>query len=188
MTCGVIRLTLFESVKERVTAREAAEMYGMRFRGKRARCPWHADNHPDLAFYDNGTCYCHACHAGGDAVSLTAQIFGLSMTDAARKLNDDFHLGIEADKPVSVIVRNQIEQRRQERKKAAEEKRREWALLCDVKHEAQRQIDAVVSKLKSGEWDKAWNDPQFVRALQYRSRVENDLDMLLDEMAVTRYG
>lgn len=178
-------MTLFDAIKERVTARDAAEAYNLHFgHNRRARCPWHDDDHPDLAFYDNGTCYCHACHRGGDAVALTAQIFGLSMIEAAKKLNTDFHLGLDAGKPVSVIVRKQIEQRRQEREKAIEAKRREWSFLCDVKHEAERQIDAVVGKLKSGEWDKAWNDPQFVRALQYRSRVENDLE----ELAVTRDG
>lgn len=181
-------MTLFDEIKERVTAREAAQMYNVRFRGNRACCPWHEDNHPDLAFYDNGTCYCHACHNGGDAIALTAQIFGLSMIEAARKINADFRLGIDTEKPVSVIVRNQLEQRRREREEAAEKKRKEWSFLCAVKHEAERQLDAIVSKLKPDEWGKAWDDPGFVTALQYRSRVENDLDMLWDEMAVTRYG
>lgn len=187
MTCGVIRLTLFESVKERVTAREAAEMYGMRFRGKRARCPWHADNHPDLAFYDNGTCFCHACHAGGDAVSLTAQIFGLTMIDAARKINADFGLGLDVEKPLSPTERKRIEQRRLNREREKEKDRREWSFLCDVLHEANRQIDAIVNAADRRDWDKVWDNPQFVRALQYRSRAENDLDRLY-EMAVMRHG
>lgn len=182
-------MTLFDAIRERVTARDAAEMYGLHFgRNRRARCPWHADDNPDLTFYENGTCYCHACHNGGDAVALTAQIFGLSMIEAAKKLNTDFHLGLDAGKPVSVIVRNQIEQRRQEREKAVEAKRREWSFLCDVKHEAERQIDAVVSKLKPEELDKAWDDPQFVRALKYHVRAESDLDRLWEEMAVARDG
>ena len=178
-------MTLFDAIRERVTARDAAEVYGLYFgRNRRARCPWHDDDNPDLTFYANGTCYCHACHNGGDAVALTAQIFGLSMIEAAKKVNADFHLGLDAEKPVSVIVRNQIEQRRQEREKAVEAKRREWSFLCDVKHEAERQADAVVSKLKPNEFDKAWDDPKFCRALKYLSRVENDLE----ELAVTRDG
>ena len=44
---------------------EAAKRYGLTFRGQRALCPWHEDSHPDLAFYRDGKCYCHACHHGG---------------------------------------------------------------------------------------------------------------------------
>jgi len=181
-------MTLFDTIRQRVTAREAAERYGLRFRRNRARCPWHDDSNPDLAFYENGTCYCHACHNGGDAVALTAQVFGLTMIEAAKQINADFSLGLGADKPVSTIVRNQVKQQRQRRDQAAEESRREWSLLCDVAHKADRQIAAVVNRLPSGEWEKAWDDPRFVQALRYRSRVENDLDQAWEEMAVTRYG
>lgn len=81
---------LFERIRERVTARDAAAMYGLEIgRSGRARCPWHDDKHPDLAFYDE-RCYCHACHEGGDAVALTAKLYGLTPLDAARKVNVDF--------------------------------------------------------------------------------------------------
>ena len=89
--------TLFDAVRNAVTAEETARAYGLAFgRNGRALCPWHADTHPDLAFYDGGArCYCHACHAGGDSIALTAQLFGLSPLEAARKLNADFHLGAD---------------------------------------------------------------------------------------------
>ena len=178
-------MTLFDAIKERVTARDAAEAYNLHFgHNRRARCPWHDDSNPDLTFYDNGTCYCHACHNGGDAVSLTAQIFGLSMIDAARKINSDFGLGLDCDKPVPPYERNQIEQRRMKRERAKKRKRREWSFLCDVLHEADRQINEIVNAADHHDLDKVWDNPNFVRALQYRSRAGDDLDCLWEEMAV----
>ena len=182
-------MTLFDAIRERVTARDAAEMYDLHFgRNRRACCPWHADNHPDLTFYDNGTCYCHACHNGGDAVSLTAQIFGLSMIDAARKINSDFGLELDGEKPLSPTERNQIEQRRTKRERARKKDRREWSFLCDVLHEADRQINEIVDAADRRDWGKVWDNPKFVRALQYRSRAENDLDRIWAETAVMRHG
>lgn len=151
MTCEVIELTMFDAIKGQVTARDAAEMYGLKFgQNKRACCPWHDDTHPDLSFYDSGLCYCHACHQGGDSIALTAQIFGLSMVDAARKLNDDFNLGVNTHGRISSAVRNQIEQRRigKEKKLAAE--RQEWDFLCKVRQEAENRLETLILSIGIG--------------------------------------
>ena len=185
-------MTLFESIKAHVSAHDAAEAYGLRFRGKRAQCPWHDDRHPDLAFYEDGTCYCHACHHGGDAVALTARIFGLSMLEAARKINADFALGLEPGKPVPPSVRNRMKEERAAREKAEEENRREWRLLCSVRQEADRQMEAALRTADRRDWDKVWDSPQFIRALSYRARADNDLDRVWEEKtaqkAVKRIG
>ena len=86
---------LFDSVRTAVTARQAAERYGLQFdrSGRRARCIWHSpDRHPSLSFKD-GYCHCFSCGGGGSSIDLTAKLFGLSALDAARKLNEDFRLG-----------------------------------------------------------------------------------------------
>ena len=83
----------FDRIKRMVTARQAAEAYGMRiFRSGRGLCPWHEDHHPDLAFYPDGKCYCHACHSGGDAIDLTARMLNLTLREAALRLTRDFRL------------------------------------------------------------------------------------------------
>lgn len=86
-------MNIFEVVRDNVTAQDVAELYGLKFsRNGRAICPWHNDHKPDLAFYKNGTCYCHACHNGGDAVNLASQIHGESAFVAAKRLVKDFRL------------------------------------------------------------------------------------------------
>ena len=81
--------SLFSQVKARVTARDAAERYGLRVnRAGMACCVFHDDRHPSMKVDERY--YCFGCHATGDAIDLTARLFGLRPWDAARKLADDF--------------------------------------------------------------------------------------------------
>ncbi len=169
-------MTIFETLKSLVTARDAAEMYGLSFRGKRARCPWHDDRHPDLAFYQDGTCYCHACQHGGGAAALTARIFGLSMLEAAKKLNADFALGLDTGKPLPQAERNRITQEREARRKEQESQRAAWAFLCTGRREADKRMETI--EKSTTDRDKAWDNPAFVRALTARSRADNELDRM----------
>lgn len=89
--------SIFKIVKSQVSAKQAAQLYGLEFdrTGNRAFCPWHDDGkHPALAFYDDG-CYCHSCHCGGDSIALTAQILGLSQYEAAQRLALDFGIDVK---------------------------------------------------------------------------------------------
>lgn len=85
---------LFQTVKAAVTARQAAEMYGLKVgRNSLACCPFHHDKTPSMKVDDRY--YCFGCGVTGDAVDLTAQLLGLSPKDAALRLAADF--GIEVD-------------------------------------------------------------------------------------------
>lgn len=96
---------LFDLVRQGVRARDAAEAYGLEINqhGK-ARCPWHDDKRPSLSFKGN-ICRCFACNNGGSAIDLTAQLFGISTLEAAKKLNDDFRIGADStpgQRPVGI--------------------------------------------------------------------------------------
>jgi len=84
-------MSIFEQLRQRVTARDAAEYYGLAVKPNgMARCPFHPDRTPSMKidrFY-----YCFGCGATGDAVDYVARAFGLSQIEAARKLCEDFHL------------------------------------------------------------------------------------------------
>ena len=83
----------FRSVRERVTAEDAARLYGLEFdRRGRAVCPFHQDKHPSISF-KGGRFRCWACGANGDSLDFTARLFNLDSVQAAEKLNTDFHLG-----------------------------------------------------------------------------------------------
>ena len=87
-------MTLFEQVKECVTARQAAEHYGIKVkRNGMACCPFHKDRHPSMKA--DKIYHCFACGVGGDAIDFTARLFGLSQYEAAKKLVEDFGLDIK---------------------------------------------------------------------------------------------
>lgn len=163
-------MSVFEAIAERVTARDAAERYGLKFgRNKRATCPWHDDRHPDLAFYGS-RCHCHACHNGGDAVALTAQIFGLSMLDAAAKLNADFQLNIGIDAQAKATGPSRAEIRKRERKR----ENHLWGTLCEIEREADKRLRTLCDGCE--DYDKLWDDPRFTKALEARSRAGTALE------------
>ena len=65
-------MTLFEQVKECVTARQAAEHYGIKVkRNGMACCPFHKDRHPSMKA--DKIYHCFACGVGGDAIDFTAK-------------------------------------------------------------------------------------------------------------------
>ena len=80
-----VEVTLFEQVKECVTARQAAEHYGIKVkRNGMACCPFHKDRHPSMKA--DKIYHCFACGVGGDAIDFTARLFGISQYEAAKKI------------------------------------------------------------------------------------------------------
>ena len=89
-------MNIFKNISDMVTAREAAELYGLKIgRNGMVCCPFHEDHTPSLKI--DKRYYCFGCGAKGDAIDYTARLFGLSQIDAAKKLAEDLHLPISDD-------------------------------------------------------------------------------------------
>jgi len=167
-------MTLYESVANEITARQAGQLYGLRFaRSGRAFCPWHDDGkHPALGFYDNDRkCHCFVCGNGGNAIGLTAQILGISYYDAAKQLQQDFHLSQDyshRDSPSTTAIAKEREEYRERR-----EIYKRWIYLCDVVHEC----DEILNK-----YTPVTIDDRFDMILDVRSNAEMELDYLWGEV------
>lgn len=81
--------TNFAAARERVTVPAAAQLYGISSEHGNVRCPFHEDNNPSMKLYSDHF-HCFACGAHGDVTDLTARLFGLSKSEAVRKLCSDF--------------------------------------------------------------------------------------------------
>ena len=149
-------MSIFTEVKERVTAREVAEFYGLKV-GKKglACCPFHNDKHPSMKidkFY-----YCFACGARGDAVNYVADMYGLKPYEGARKIADDFHMILDSDADMDEETRKKALETA--RKKEAEKKRiiriqnqfREW---CNHRIEELKDSIQIVEAAKQFFIDK----------------------------------
>lgn len=90
-------MNVFEAVKQTVTTRQAAELYGIPVsRHGMAICPFHNDKNPSMKL--DMRFHCFACQADGDAVDFVSRLFGLSGKAAAMKLADDFSIPYDARK------------------------------------------------------------------------------------------
>lgn len=177
-------MNFFQEMKERVTARQVAERYGLKVsRNGMTRCPFHNDKHPSMKIDQNY--YCFACGAKGDAVNYVAVLFGLSQFEAAKKINDDFSLGISIEN--TGIRRKQNSGVREKEKIPTKEERIQFV---------QKKIggwvkDAVNVLLRYLRWMEFWKEfykpesmeaewnPLFVEALQNESKISYLVDMMM---------
>ena len=167
---------LFDEVKENVTVRQAAEFYGFKItKSGLISCIFHNDKTPSMKV--DRRYYCFGCGVTGDVIDFTAQLFGLSLKEAALKLADDF--GIQ----ISRVDRRKIKKPRKILKSKSEKKL--------VKSEEQEYIECVRAMLDYRillqKWKKEFApkspeeewDEKFMEAMKYLSIVEYYLDLLL---------
>lgn len=84
-------MNLFKAVKENVTARQAAELYGLKISANgMACCPFHDDHTPSMKL--DKRYYCFGCHATGDAIDFVSAYLQLSPLEAAKRLAADFNI------------------------------------------------------------------------------------------------
>lgn len=87
-------INLFEEIKSRLSMFEIAEKYGIKvLKGNKVVCPFHDDNHPSMSFKNNRF-KCFACGIGGSVIDLVMNYFNLNIIQAAKKLNNDFNMGL----------------------------------------------------------------------------------------------
>lgn len=85
---------MYESIKAAVTARQAAESFGLTVnRSGMAACPFHEDHTPSLKL--DQRYYCFGCGATGDVIDFTARLLGISNHNTAQTLAERF--GIQSE-------------------------------------------------------------------------------------------
>ena len=90
-------------------------------------CPFHNDHKPSASI-KNDYFNCFVCGAGGDLISFTAKLHGLSNIDACKKLDQDFHLGL-SQQPVSHIDRLKADREKVKRETQLKRQREEEELI-----------------------------------------------------------
>lgn len=166
---------LFKTVKTAVTARQAAERYGMNVnRHGMVCCPFHEDKSPSMKLDERY--YCFGCGVTGDAVDLTAKLLDLTPKEAALRLASDFGVEVSEDengRKVAVLKMSTAKQARTGQESI-------WAdraihilsdYLCQLnvweKEYAPQSMD-----------DEDWH-PLFCEALDKKTFIEYVLDKLL---------
>ncbi|UWO20446.1 CHC2 zinc finger domain-containing protein [Blautia wexlerae] len=163
-------MNVFEVVKENVTARQAAEACGLKVgRTGMACCPFHSDKSPSMKLDERY--YCFGCGATGDAVDLTAKLFGIGLREAAVKLAEDF--GLNYDSRQKPSVRPRIREPTPEQKYQKGENHC-YKVLTDYFHLLREWEKKYAPKQPDEEWN-----PLFAEALHKKNYIEYLLDILL---------
>ena len=164
-------MNVFDAVKQSVTTRQAAELYGVKVRrNNMASCPFHKDKTPsmkvDKRFHSFG------CGADGDVIDFVSRLYGISSLEAAQKIASDF--GISYDVKSAVTKPKKIICRKTDAQIYAEAEQRCFRVLSDYYHLLKKwEIDYAPSID-----DETWH-PLFVEALQKKSHLEYLLDILV---------
>ena len=163
--------SVFEVVKQSVTVREAAELYGIEVnRGGMACCPFHDDRHPSLKLNEDYF-YCFGCGATGDVIDFTARLYDLSPKEAAEKLAQDFGLSYDSKAP----LRRSYVRQKSEAQVRKEKREHGWRVLTDYYH-LLRKWEADYSP-KTPDEDP---HPRFLEAVQKKDYMGYLLDTFLD--------
>ena len=163
---------VFETVKQSVTIREAAERYGIEVRrNSMACCPFHDDKNPSMKLNEEYF-YCFGCGATGDVIDLTARIYNLSPKEAAEKLAQDFGLIYDSQAPPR---RNYVRQKT-EAQKFQESRDHAFRVLADYFH--------LLRKWETGYTPKTPVEPmhpRFLEAVQQKDYIGYLLDSFLED-------
>ena len=157
-------MDLFTQIKMGVSVKEAAEYYGLEVnRGNMVCCPFHNDRTPSMKLNEDYF-YCFGCGATGDVIDLAARLFGLSSSDAVKKLAADF--GITGQKP-SILAKLQRE------KSQAEAERQSFRVLGDYLRILQDWKEHCAPQSSED-----GNDPRYAEGCHMLERIGNMLDIL----------
>ena len=162
-------MSIFQTIKENITPRQAAERYGLSVNNKgMTRCPFHEDHKPSLKL--DKRYYCFGCGESGDVIDFTARYFGISNQSAAIQLARDY--GIDSRYPAELNIPVENAEPRPEE---------EQPCILSLSREVQR--------LRHWKWEYApkdpegpW-DPRFVEACRELDGKEYLLDLQLDPSA-----
>ena len=168
--------SVFEVVKQSVTAREAAEHYGIAVgRGGMACCPFHDDRHPSMKV--DTRFHCFGCGADGDVIDFTARLYDLSPKEAAEKLAQDFGLAYDSQAP----PRRRYVRQKTEAQKLKEKREHGWRVLTDYYH--------LLRKWETDYSPKTPDEdphPRFMEAIQKKDYMGYLLDTFLDSSTEAR--
>lgn len=180
-----------DKIKAAVSALDVCEKYGIEVnRAGFARCPFHAGGNertPSLRVWrgDRGY-FCFSCHASGDSIALAQGILGISFSEAIRRLDSDFNLGLNI-RGGRLSRNEQIRANKElwERRKAKEKVENEHRALIDRFNRAvtllrvmEEEVETQAPTDRDAEWPEG-----FCYALFTQSTARQEADEALEALA-----
>ena len=125
-------------VKQSVTMRQIAEMYGYKVnRSGFMKCCFHSDKKPSMKVYDGQGGYnCFVCHKGGDIIQFVREHDHLEFEPAVRLIAEHFGIPIASEgHTLTEKERKQFLKRKAEQKAAEDASEKAKERLQTLSHE-----------------------------------------------------
>lgn len=127
-----MKYSVFDDCKAALDMTEVSRFYG--FPQNRAGficCPFHSEKTASMKLYKNGY-HCFGCGASGSVIDFAGQLLGLSALDAVKRLNEDFHLGLQIDRAPPDLEDQRQQQRIREARKGFEAWKNDFLSVLDA--------------------------------------------------------
>ena len=165
-------MDLFKAVKENVTARQAAALYGLEIaENGMARCPFHDDHTPSMKL--DKRYYCFGCHATGDAIDFVSAYLQLSPLEAAKRLAADFNIpynsdrGRKQDHPIPLTKRRRVQKAQMERQEFLDWRRKTLFDLAGYYRVLEEKKELFAPQTRDEPWSES-----FVQSCRDQNLVE----------------
>ena len=173
-------MNLFEAVKESVTARQAAQKYGIRVgRNGMACCPFHDDRHPSMKVDERF--YCFGCGASGDVIDFVSRMESIGAKEAALRLSEEYRIPYGEKAPTEMGLTKRRPETEEQRFRRMEKKC--FRILSDYYHLLLRWKEQEAPQTPEEEWSE-----HFTEALMKLGTVEYQMDLLLSGSLAERAG
>ena len=175
--------SIIQAVTNAVHLKEVVTFYSdAEFKRNSCLCMFHEEETPSFGIYEkNGKelWHCFGCTTGGDAVSWVAKYFNLRQFEAAKKLNEDFRLGLKIGGRLTKADKEHIQRQTHQRKiKTAWQtwqKQHEYSEIDRYKQLKREKEQAD----EAGDWQKSAQLKGDIEFIDYQldsipDRTEND--------------
>ncbi len=166
-----------EQIKQRVLLGEAVERYaGERIIKNKMRCPFHNEKTASFTIYRDNTYHCFGCSAHGDVIAFVQRYFNIKFSEAVKRLDYDYNLGLTEQLTYAEHRRQQreasdreAERRRQQ--EAAQRINKEYWEAFDVLLKYERAIEQKAPRPPDNQPSE-----EFINALQNIEYARHLLD------------
>ena len=132
----MIQSSLSDAIRAAVTTERAARHYGFEIkRSNFIACPFHSgDRTASLKIFPDGGWRCFGCNRGGSVIDFVMELFNVGVSDACKRLDADFSLG---------LVRETTFKERRQMARERDDRERERASAAAVAEYSVQQYNAL---------------------------------------------
>lgn len=157
-------------IKESISMQDVLSMYGYDSKKNRIPCPIHGGTHPNMAVTDRSF-RCFVCGSSGSVIDFVMGVFDLSFSDAVRKIDRDFNLGLTSGiSPAKQAVIDAKVEARRKYQAELDHLERAWLEAFDLF----AKCDLILCKERPTSWEDM--SDEYVWALQNKAIAQYKLD------------